>query len=126
MIIGLGLGILAALAGPPDAAAALIYSSNSFGQLNGLAFTRDEESRADQAAITYLEKAGYSGAGIVNFFNNFRYEEVFSDAKKYPFWVDHPLTDDRIEALTVRARAQPHWSTKDTPEMIAQFEVMKA
>jgi predicted Zn-dependent protease len=126
MIIGLGLGILAALAGAPDAAAALIYSGSYFGQLNGLAFSRDDESRADQAAITYLEKAGYSGAGIVEFFNNFRYEEVFSDAKKYPYWVDHPLTDDRIEAITVRAKAQSHWAVKDTPEMIAQFEVMKA
>jgi predicted Zn-dependent protease len=126
MIIGLGLGILAALAGAPDAAAALIYSGSYFGQINGLAFSRDDESRADQAAITYLEKAGYSGEGIVDFFNNFRYEEVFSDVRKYPFWVDHPLTDDRIEALTVRAKAQPHWGAKDTPEMIAQFEIMKA
>jgi len=126
MIIGLGLGILAALAGAPDAAAALIYSGNYFGQINGLAFSRDDESRADEAAITYLEKAGYSGEGIVDFFNNFRYEEVFSDAKKYPFWVDHPLTDDRIEAITVRAKAQPHWGVKDTPEMLAKFEIMKA
>jgi predicted Zn-dependent protease len=126
MIIGLGLGILAALAGAPEAAAALIYSGSYFGQLNGLAFSRDQEARADEAAITYLEKAGYSGQGIVDFFNYFRYEEVFSDAKKYPYWVDHPLTDDRIEALTVRAKSQPHWGVQDTPEMIAQFEVMKA
>jgi predicted Zn-dependent protease len=126
MIIGLGLGILAALAGAPDAAAALIYSGTYFGELNGLAFDRDDESRADAAAITYLEKAGYSGEGIVDFFENFRYEEVFSDAKKYPFWVTHPLTDDRLEALSVRAKAQPHWGVKDTPEAIAKFEIMKA
>jgi predicted Zn-dependent protease len=125
-LIGLGLGILAALAGAPDAAAALIYSGSYFGEINGLAFSRDDESRADEAAVTYLEKAGYSAEGLVDFFNNFRYEEVFSNAKKYPFWVDHPLTDDRIEALTVRARAQPHWGAKDTPEAIAQFEIMKA
>src|SRR5579872_2110579 len=126
MIIGLGLGILAALAGAPDAAAALIYSGSYFGQLNGLAFSRDQESRADEAAVTYLEKAGYSSQGLVEFFDNFRYEEVFSDAKKYPFWVDHPLTDERIEALTVRAKSQSHWDVKDTPEMIAAFEIMKA
>jgi predicted Zn-dependent protease len=126
MIIGLGLGILAALAGAPDAAAGLIYSGGYFGQINALAFSRDDESRADQAAITYLEKAGYSGAGIVDFFNYFRSEEVFTDIKKYPFWVDHPLTDERLEALAVRAKAQPHYATPDTPEMIAEYEVMKA
>ena len=126
MIIGLGLGLLAALAGAPDAAAALIYSGSYFGEINGLAFSRDDESRADEAAITYLEKAGYSGRGIVDFFNNFRSEEDFSNIRKYPFWVDHPLTDDRIEAITVRAQSQPHWNAKDSPESIAQFEIMKA
>jgi predicted Zn-dependent protease len=126
MILGLGLGILAALAGAPDAAAGLIYSGGYFGQLNGLAFTRDDEARADQAAITYLERAGYSGQGIVDFFNNFRTEEVFSNVKKFPFWVDHPLTDERIENLTTRAKAQPHYNTPDTPEMIAEYEIMKA
>jgi predicted Zn-dependent protease len=126
MLLGLGLGLLAAIAGAPDAAAGLIYSGQYFGQINGLAFSRDDESRADEAAITYLQKAGYSGQGIVDFFNNFRYEEVFSDVKKYPFWVDHPLTDERIESLTVRARAQSHWDAKSSPEQVAAFELMKA
>jgi predicted Zn-dependent protease len=126
MILGLGLGLLAALAGAPGAAAALIYSGSYFGEINGLAFSRDDESRADEAAITYLEKAGYSGQGIVDFFDNFRGEEDFSNIKKYPFWVDHPLTDDRLEALTVRAQSQPHWGAKDSPQSIAQFEIMKA
>jgi predicted Zn-dependent protease len=126
MLIGLGLGLLAAVAGAPDAAAGLIYSGEYFGEINGLAFSRDQEARADQAAVTYLEKAGYSGRGIVEFFDKFRYEEVFSDVKKYPYWVDHPLSDDRIEALTVRAKSQAHWDTKDTPEAIAKFEIMKA
>jgi predicted Zn-dependent protease len=126
MLIGLGLGILAALAGAPDAAAGLIYSGSYFGELNGLAFSRDDEARADQAALTYLEKAGYSGRGIVDFFDYFRSEEVFTDVKKYPFWVDHPLTDERIEELTQRAKALPHWGATDSPEMVAEYEVMKA
>src|SRR5579862_3097070 len=48
MLLGLGLGVLAALAGAPDAAAGLIYSGQYFGEINGLAFSRDQESRADQ------------------------------------------------------------------------------
>ena len=126
MVLGLGLGLLAALAGAPDAAAGLVYSSQYFAELNVLAYSRVQESEADQAAITYLEKAGYSSAGLVSFFNNFRYQEVFDNEKKYPYFRDHPLTDDRLEALTVRAKAQPHYDVKDTPEAIAQFEIMKA
>jgi predicted Zn-dependent protease len=126
MVLGLGLGLLAALAGAPDAAAALIYSGTYFGELNGLSYSREQEGRADEAAVTYLEKAGYSAQGLVDFFDNFRYEEVFSNAKRYPFWVDHPLTDDRIQALAARAKAQPHWDAQDTPETIAHYELMKA
>ena len=126
MLLGLGLGVLAALAGAPDAAAGLIYSGQYFGELNGLAFSRDVEARADEAAITYLQKAGYSGKGIVDFFSKFRYEEIFSDVKKYPFWVDHPLSDERIESLAVRAKAQSNYDAKDTPQQIAEFQLMKA
>ena len=127
VIIGLGLGILAALAGAPDAAAALIYSGSYFGQINGLAFSRDQESRADEAAITYLEKAGYSADGLVEFFDNFRYEEVFSDAKKYPFWVDHPPTDEADRGAGRCGPSRSRTGTpQDTPEAIAAFEIMKA
>jgi predicted Zn-dependent protease len=126
MIAGLGLGILAAIAGRPDAAAALIYSGSFFGQLNMLAYDREQEARADEAAVTYMEKAGYSSQGLVDFFNTFRYQEVFSDIKKFKYFVDHPLTDDRIEALATRARNQPHYGVKDTPEAIAEYELMKA
>ncbi|MGA0601097.1 M48 family metalloprotease [Caulobacter sp. KR2-114] len=126
LILGMGLGILAAIAGAPDAAAGLIYSSSYFAQLSVLGYSRVQESAADQAAVTYLEKSGQSGEGLVEFFNNFRYQEVFSDEKKYPFFRDHPLSDDRIEALTARVTAQPHFHAVDSPEAIARHEIMKA
>jgi predicted Zn-dependent protease len=126
MILSIGLGVLAALAGSPDGAAALVFSSGYFGEISVLGFSREQESRADQAAATYLEKAGVSGRGLVEFFNNFRYQEVFDDEKKFPFFRDHPLTDDRIEALSSRVAQQPHYSEVDTPEAIARHAVMQA
>jgi len=126
LLLGLGLGILAAAAGAPDAAAGLVYSSTFFSEISALGFSREQESRADQAAVTYLEGAGESGRGLVDFFDNFRYQEVFDDEKKFPFFRDHPLTDDRIEALRGRVNQQPHAGVVDTPEAIAKFEVMKA
>jgi predicted Zn-dependent protease len=126
LILGIGLGVLAALAGAPDAAASLVYSSGYFAELSVLGYSREQESRADQAAVTYLEKAGESGRGLVDFFNAFRYQEVFDDEKKFPFFRDHPLTDDRIEALTVRVNTQPHVGVVDSPQAIAKHEIMKA
>jgi predicted Zn-dependent protease len=125
-ILTMGLGVLAAVAGSPDAAAGLLYSSGYFAALTGAGFTRTQESSADQAAITYLEKAGLSGKGIVDFFDNYRYEEVFENARRYKFFQDHPISSDRVEALRVRAEQQPHYGAVDSPQAQAEHEVMVA
>jgi predicted Zn-dependent protease len=125
-LLTIGLGILAAAAGAPDVAGGLLYSSGYFAQITAASFTRTQESSADQAAITYLEKTGQSAKGLVDFFDQYRYEEVFSDAKRYRFFIDHPLSEDRIEALTLRAQAQPHFNVVDSPEALERHQVMIA
>ncbi len=125
-LLSIGLGVLAAAAGSPDGAAALLFSSGYFGELSALGYSREQESRADQAAVTYMEKAGISGRGLVEFFDEYRYQEVFDDERKFPYFRDHPLTDDRIEALAAKVEHQPHVGAVDSPEAIARFEIMRA
>lgn len=125
-LLTIGLGVLAALAGAPGAAGALVFSAGYFGELSALGYSREQESRADQAAATYLERAGESGRGLVQFFDNFRYQEVFDDEKKFPFFRDHPLSDDRIAALQQRVIHAPHYDVVDTPRAIARHAIMKA
>ena len=125
-LLTMGLGLVAAVAGSPEAAAGLMYSSGYFAALTAAGFTRTQEASADQAAVTYLEKAGLSSRGLVEFFDNFRYEEVFSEAKRYRFFIDHPLTSERIEGLRVRASQQAHFDVVDTPEAIVKHKIMVA
>jgi predicted Zn-dependent protease len=125
-LLTMGLGIAAAAAGRPDAGAALMYNANYFATLNYLGYSRIQESDADQAAVTYLERAGESARGLVDFFDKFRYEEVFDHAHQYPFFQSHPLSSDRIEALQVRASKQAHYNTPDTPEAIELHKLMIA
>jgi predicted Zn-dependent protease len=126
MILTMGLGVLAALAGSGDAAAGLITSAPYFGALGAIGYSREQEGRADQAGATLLEKAGLSGRGLAEFFDNFRYQEVFAQYRRYKFFIDHPLSSDRIEALQGRVAAMPHYDQKDSPEALAEHEVMKA
>jgi predicted Zn-dependent protease len=126
MLASVALGILAAAAGSPEGAAALIYSSGYFGEIGVLGYSREQESRADEAAATYLEKAGMSGRGLVDFFDNYRYQEVFDDERKFPYFRDHPLSDERIEALRVRVEHQAHFDATDNPQLVAEHEIMKA
>lgn len=125
-LLSLGLGILAAAAGAPDAGIALIGSSQYFGALGALTYSRAQEAAADQAAVTYLERAGMSSRGLVEFFENFRYEEVFSEARRFPYFQSHPISGERIELLRRRAEEQSHF--KDTDSAADQFrhDVMKA
>ncbi len=126
MLLTLGLGLLALAAGAPGAGAALITSAPYFGELGAVGYGREQESRADQAGVTYLEKSGQSARGLVDFFDNFRYQEVFEQARRYQFFQDHPISSERIESLRRRAEEQPHYNAVDPPDLIALHEVMKA
>ncbi len=125
-LLTMGLGVLAALAGNAEAGAVLAGNAGYFGTLGALGYSREQESRADQAGLTYLETAGMSGAGLYQFFDAFRYQEVFEQARRYPYFRSHPLSSERIDALRFKAEKLPHYTAKDSAEAIAKHEIMKA
>jgi predicted Zn-dependent protease len=125
-LLTMGLGILAAAAGAPDAAGGLLYSADYFATLTYLGYSRVQEASADQAAATALDKAGISGKGLVDFFDNFRYQEVFDDARKFRFFQSHPLSSDRIDSLRVRVEKSKYYNDVDGPEALAQHAIMVA
>lgn len=126
MILTMGLGVLAAIAGSGDAAAGLVTSAPYFGALGAIGYSREQEGRADQAGATIMEKAGLSGRGLAEFFDNFRYQEVFAQYRRYKYFIDHPLSSERIEALQGRVVALPHYNQKDSPTALSEHEIMKA
>jgi predicted Zn-dependent protease len=73
-----------------------------------------------------LQSAGLSGRGLVTFFENFRSQEVFSDARRYPYFRSHPLSSDRIENLRRFVAEQSHYDQVDSPERIAQHALIVA
>jgi predicted Zn-dependent protease len=125
-LLTMGLGVLAALAGSGDAAVGLMGSAGYFGTLGAMGFSREQESRADQAGATLLEKAGLSGKGLADFFDNFRYQEVFDEARRYAYFRSHPLSSDRIDALRRRVEGLSHYKEIDGPDALAVHAIMKA
>ena len=124
--ISIGLGIIAIAAGAPQIGAALILGSQEYAALNFLAHTRVQEASADQAAVSYLEAIGESPKGLVEFFENFRYQEVLSNAKRFPYFRSHPLASDRIQALRQRAIETGLWDVPPTERAQFQFDMMRA
>lgn len=126
MILTMGLGILAALAGAPDAGAAIMSKSQEVGAVTFFAYSRVIEASADQAAAKYMEATHQSGEGLLRFFERFRYQDVFSGAKRYPYFLNHPLSSDRINALQRRVDASPYRDVKDSPQDQHELEMIQA
>ena len=126
MLMTMALGALAIAAGAPDAGAVLLGNSQYFGTLSALRYMTHQEGEADNTGARALEAAGESGRGLVTFFENFRSQEVFSDARRYPYFRSHPLSSDRIENLRRFVAEQPNYVRRDSPERMAQHALVLA
>ncbi|WP_420470977.1 M48 family metalloprotease [Brevundimonas sp. FT23042] len=126
LLMTMALGALAIAAGAPDAGAVLLGNSQYFGTLSALRYMTHQEGEADNTGARALERAGESGRGLLTFFENFRSQEVFSDARRYPYFRSHPLSSDRIENLRRLVAEQPHYGQQDSPERIAQHALIQA
>ena len=127
LLMTMALGALAIAAGAPDAGAVLLGNSQYFGTLSALRYISHQEGEADNTAARALERSGESGRGLVSFFErNFRTEEVFSDARRYPYFRSHPLSSERIENLRRIVGEGTHNNAVDTPERAAQHALVLA
>lgn len=125
-LMTMALGALAIAAGAPDAGAVLLGNSQYFGTLSALRFMTHQEGEADNTAANALARAGESGRGLVEFFENFRSQEVFSEARRYPYFRSHPLSSQRIENLRRLVAESPAYNTPDSPERLAQHALILA
>lgn len=126
MLVAAGLGLAAILAGEGSAGAAIIGSSTQFATMDVLRYSRINESSADQAAANYLEMTGQSGVGLLDFFEKFRYQEVMSQQRRFPYFRSHPLSSDRIDSLREVVAESPYTEVVDSEEDIHRMKIMQA
>ncbi len=95
-LAGIAAGIFLGLSGAPTAATALTIGSMAAGQSLQLAYTRENEIQADQSGLKYLNKAGYSSAGLLKMLKKIRNKQWYGP-KEIPTYLNtHPATEDRI------------------------------
>ena len=126
MLISIGIGVLAIAAGAPDAGAALIAGSQGFAMANFVRFTQTQESAADQAGASFLERSGQSGRGLISFFDSQIRPFEWQTRRAPPWMMTHPYSSDRVEALRQRVDAGSHHDAADTPDNIRRFQFMQA
>ncbi|HEY0413518.1 MAG TPA: M48 family metalloprotease [Allosphingosinicella sp.] len=126
-LLSLLLGAAAMAAGAGDAGAGILAAGQQAAMGKFLAYSRTQESSADQAGASFLGKAGISGRGSLSFFKKlqnqeFRYAIPQTDA----YAQTHPLTGDRIQALEQTYKASPSWNAVTDPALEARFQRVKA
>jgi predicted Zn-dependent protease len=121
------LGALAMAAGAGEAAMGIIAAGQQAAMGQFLAFSRTQESSADQAGARYLSKAGISGRGLLKFFGKLQNQEYrLAIYATDSYARTHPLSSERIQALEQEFRQDPAWSRPVDPALEASFERVKA
>ncbi|MEP1229641.1 MAG: M48 family metalloprotease [Litorimonas sp.] len=126
LLIAAAVGIAAILAGETEAGALVLGGSQQFAQVEALAYSRTNESAADQYAAKFLEETNESGAGLIAFFEKFRAQEILSNARRFPYFRGHPLSSRRIDALRERVAESPHAEAVGSEEDQHIHEMMQA
>jgi len=65
-------------------------------------FSRSDEKEADDLGLKYMTAAGYNPQGMLDMFQTLQSQEKSQPGKVSQFFLDHPLTSDRIKDVQGR------------------------
>ena len=121
VVAGIFLG---AAGGSIEAAQALTLGSAAAGQTLSLAYSRDDESQADQMGLFYLDKAGYSAKGLLDILKKIRGKQWFGSAQVPTYMMTHPAVEERIAQIDTWMATQQDMARK-TKDPSTQFRRMQ-
>ncbi len=126
-IIGTILGVgIAIISGDSAAAPAISSGGSTIAMRKYLAHSRIQESSADQAALTFLEKAKINPAGMASFMDKLKSDSYIPETQRSEYVRTHPLVDRRVEALKARIN-ESEYNAVPYPDLWAeQHARMKA
>jgi predicted Zn-dependent protease len=126
-LLSLVVGAALIAAGAGDAGMAAMMAGQQAAQGKYLAFSREQESRTDQAGAQFLEKAGVDGAGMISFFRELQGQEYrLAIPQDNAYNRTHPLSGERITALQYVLEKSPHWGKGADPALQARYQRIRA
>ena len=126
IILGLLLGAAAIAAGAPDAGLGILTLGQTVGQANFLKYSRGQEASADQASITYMDRIGRSSRGALEIWRKLRNSQIIRGFDVNPYFLTHPLANERLTSLQQRVEESPYADLTDPPEEIERLHYIQA
>jgi len=121
----LGVGA-AVVSGDGSAAAAGAAIGQSTARSSYMAFSRVQESSADQAGMRFMQSAGINPTGMQTFLGKLASDELLPTSEQSLFSRSHPMSRDRIEVLRDKIEGSPLASKPLPAEWNDQYQRTKA
>ncbi|WP_341207718.1 M48 family metalloprotease [uncultured Sphingomonas sp.] len=126
-LLSMVLGLAAMAAGGGEAGAGILAAGQQVAMGKYLAFSRVQESTADASAVRYLDTAGITGKGMLEFFKKLQQQEYRYGTKNIdPFMQSHPLSGTRIQTLTADLQASKAWGKPPNSTLQERFLRVRA
>lgn len=126
-LLSLVVGAALMAVGAGDAGMAALMAGQQAATGKYLAFSREQESRTDQAGARYLEATGVDGAGMVSFFRQLQGNEYrLAIPQDNSYNRTHPLSGERIQALENVLQKSPAWGKGPDPALQARYARIRA
>jgi predicted Zn-dependent protease len=126
MLLSMVLAAAAMAMGAGDAGMAIIGAGSAIAQAQMAAFTRVQESTADQIALKLLAATHQSPMGLYRTFERFAIEQAQSAYKIDKYAVDHPIGQERLGDIETGVNASPWRDVKDPPQVTHTYEMVQA
>ncbi|QNE30651.1 M48 family metalloprotease [Sphingomonas sp. NBWT7] len=126
-LLSVVLGIAAMAAGAGEAGAGLLAAGQQAAMGKYLAFSRQQEASTDAAGAKYLNAAGITGKGYLNFFKTMQQMEYrYGITRKVEFMLDHPVSSERVAAISETLQSSPAWNKPLNAEWEERFRRVQA
>lgn len=125
-LIAMALGAAAAVAAHGENAGAVLMGGAGVGQRAMLQYSIEQEAKADQAGLGFLDKTKQSAQGLLDFFRILEGEELLSAVRQDPYLRTHPLTRQRIEYVENHVGLSPYSKNPDPADWTERHKRMKA
>ncbi|SJZ56954.1 Putative Zn-dependent protease, contains TPR repeats [Consotaella salsifontis] len=89
-------------------------------------YQRGEETTADRAALTYLEKTKQSPKGLLDGFEGLMRSNMFSTSRGDAYLSSHPMPQDRLAFLQTAAKASPYYDKPEDPTLQERHDLARA
>jgi predicted Zn-dependent protease len=126
MLLSMVLGAAAMALGGGEAGMAIMTAGMAIANAQMAAFTRVQESTADQIALKLLAATHQSPVGLYSTFERLADDEARSAYKIDPYAADHPVGQQRLADIQQGVDSSPWRELKDPPQVMHTFEMVQA